>query len=54
MENSKLKEAVADARKRKLEGQEAPATFVSGDVAPGVVRDAEVQREEPEDEKPEE
>jgi hypothetical protein len=47
--SKKIKELVADVRKRKLSGQDRPQTFVSGDVAAGTVREAEVQEDKPEE-----
>ena len=52
--DEKLKEAVSDVRKRKLSGQDKPSTFVSGDTEAGTIRDATVEKDESEDDKPKE
>lgn len=49
--SDKLKETVADTRKRRLEGQETKPSFVSGDTATGTVRETSVEDKDP---KPEE
>lgn len=44
--NNNLQKAIADARKARYEnGTGGEATFVSGDVAPGKVRDRNVKGE---------
>lgn len=53
--DEKLKEAVSDARKRRLSGQEKPSTFVSGDTEAGIIREGAVEKDEPKaDDKPKE